>query len=187
MSEYPDCPGQHRELSSEEAEDLVHEVFETERKIKADLAAIVADTWTLAEHLYDFHELRGWTLLGYETLNEFLAQPDIGLSRSTFFRAVQAWRDLVKVKKVAPARLSGIEPSKAQEVLPAIMRGDVKVDDALDDAVALGKRDLREKYRLSAGKVAPARLAAEDEPIRTRCPACGEWTTTPTRSTASRC
>jgi hypothetical protein len=102
--------------------------------------------WALAEHLHEFHEERYWTLLGYETLEEFLAEPEVGMSRSAFFRLVEAWHWLVEVRKVAPARLSELAPSKVQEVLPAIRRGDVSPDDALADAKGFGKRDLREKY-----------------------------------------
>jgi hypothetical protein len=168
---------EHRELSREEAEDLVHEAFACEREIKANIATIHADTWTLAEHVYEFHELRGWTLVGYETLEKFLAQPEVGMSRTSFFRLFQTWRDLVEVRKVAPERLSEIEPSKVYEVRPAIMSGKVSPDDALDDAQALGFRDLREKYRLKSPGAGTS-LAAEEEPVRTRCPACGGWTRT---------
>lgn len=178
MSEFP-APPQHRELTQAEVDALVHDAFECEREIKGAIRAVHAKTWTLAEHLYRLSEEHHWVHLGYETLNEWLAQPEIGLSRSSFFRLVQAWRDLVQVKKVAPTRLSRIEPSKVQEVLPAIMAGDVYAEDALADAEALGFRDLREKYRQLRSRGAATSLAAEQEPVRTRCAACGEWTTTP--------
>ena len=169
---------QARELSPDEADALVHRAFETERAIKADLAALHADTWTLAKHLYEFREQRGWTLLGYGTLNEFLAQPEIGISSRWFFRLAQMWRDLVEVKQVSAPTLRDLEPSKVQEVMPAIMSGTVKPDDALADAKALGFRDLREKYRLPAiaghGQAPDGStpLAAENEPVRVPCPHC---------------
>ena len=105
-----------------------------------------------------------------------LAQPEIGLSRSWFFRLIQTWRDLVVVRKVSPARLAAIDTTKVEEIRPAIMSGHVKPDAALADAEALGRRDLREKYRSLA---ADTPLAAEREPVRTRCPHCGGsgWTT----------
>lgn len=153
-----------REVTDEEADALVHQAFELEREIKRQCIAAHAAYWDLAASLWRFHEIRGWTKLGYEKLEEFLAQPEIGISRSSFFRAVQAWRDLVVVKEIAAPRLSRIQPSKVQEVLPAIMRGNVKAERALDDAEALGFRDLREKYR-----------TAGDEPARVKCPTCSTW------------
>jgi len=50
------------------------------------------------------------------------------------------------------------------------MAGDVGVEDALSDAEVLGRRDLREKYGPSGAAV--TRLAAEEEPIRSRCSHC---------------
>jgi len=91
MSGHP-TPTPPRELTEAEVDELVHAAFACERDIKAAIAEITADTWTLAERLHAFHELRGWSLLGYETLNEFLAQSEIAMSRSSFFRLVQAWR-----------------------------------------------------------------------------------------------
>ena len=44
------------------------------------------------------------------------------------------------------------------------MRGIVEAERALDDAEALGFRDLREKYR-----------TAGDEPARVKCPTCSTW------------
>jgi hypothetical protein len=121
--------------------------FALERKIKAALGAVHASWWTLSKSLYEFHEGGYWGSLGYETLEEFLVQPDLGLSRRQFFLMTQLWRDLVVVKQIEPERLEALEPSKVREVLPAIMRGDVAIDDALDDAAGLGYRDVVEKYR----------------------------------------
>lgn len=182
MSEHP-IPRDARDLSPEEARALHRAAFDCELEIRAAITKLHEDTWGLAERLYRFHEERFWEVLGYGTLNEFLAQPEIGLRRSWYFVLVKAWRDLVVTRRVQPAGLSGIEPSKVAEVLPAIMRGDARPDDALSDAKVLGKRDLREKYRPGAitrhGQAPDGStpLAAHDEPERMQCPACGGWTT----------
>lgn len=184
MPEHPEFPQpKARELSKGEADALVHAAFECERELKARIAQVHAGTWAVAEALYSFHGLQGWTLVGYETLEEFLAQPEIGMSRRSFFRLVQAWRDLHVVRQVPAPALSEVEPSKVYEVLPAVMRGDVSPQDALDDAKALGLRDLREKYRLANVRrhgQAPddsTPLDASSEPARARCPTCQQWTT----------
>lgn len=173
MADYP-VRTPARKLTPEERQELRDQAFDLERKIKVGVRQIHEDTWDLAKALYEFHELRGFGLLGYETLEGFLAQPELGISRAWFFRLVQAWYWLVVVREVAPARLFPLEVSKVHEVLPAIRRGEVKPAQALDDVQALGKRDLREKYRSRGGRDS---LAAEEEPVRVRCPTCSQWTT----------
>lgn len=171
------------ELTEEQKEELAHQAFELERKIRARVDAGRQAWWDLAEVLYEFHEVRGWELLGYDTLEEFLGQPEIGMSRRSFFRAVQVWRDLAVVKKLPTSDLKEVEPSKAVEVRPAIMSGSVKPEKALDDAKELSVRDVVEKYRPSAiarhGQQpnGSSKLDASKEPERVRCPTCRQWTT----------
>lgn len=177
------APGGTRELTQEETDKLVHEAFELEREIKTKVVGGREAWWQLAEVLYRFHEKSDPKYLGYEDVDEFLAQPEIGLSRRSYFRAVQLWSELIVVKQLPAAEVTEIEPSKAREVMPAIMRGDVKVEDALDDARALSKRDVIEKYRPSNqarhGQATndSKPLNAADEPERVRCDRCGQWTT----------
>lgn len=171
---------QHRELTPDEIQAHVDAAFVLERKIKVSYAHVHVAWWALSEQLYQFHEGGYWSALGYETLDEFLAQPDLGLSRRQFFRMTKIWRDLVVVRQIDPEKLAEIEPSKMREVAPAIMRGDVSVDDAIDDAKSLGYRDVRAKYRPGPdqGGQKPndsTTLAAEDEPVRVQCLECGSW------------
>jgi hypothetical protein len=180
----PDFPQpKAREVSDEEARELVHVAFELEREIKACVNQIHVDTWALAKALYEFREHGTHKLLGYETLEEFLGQPEIGISRSWFMALANMWRDLVVVRQVSPGRLEGIEPTKVRETMRAIRAGDVHPEKALDDAAALSRSDVIEKYQ-------PANIArhgqspddstpldASAEPERIRCPLCDGWTT----------
>jgi len=145
--------------AAEDHQAQVNEAFALERGIKEKWVQINSVGWELAADLYAFHEKGAWGLLGYDTLEEFLAQPDLGMSRVQFFRSIQTWRDLVVVRKVSSTTLSTLNPSKVHEVRAAIMRGDVSVDDALEDAKELGQRDLREKYRKGHKKEEPAEPA----------------------------
>ncbi|RPH33500.1 MAG: hypothetical protein EHM90_06335, partial [Chloroflexi bacterium] len=137
----------HKELTKKEAQAITDRAFDLERKIKNAAAHFHKGWWELAKNLYEFHEEGSWRAIGYDTLEEFLAQPEVGISRTHFFRMTKMWRDLVVVKKLKPADLSEIEPSKVREVVPAIMRGEVKPADALDDARGLSYSDVRIKYR----------------------------------------
>lgn len=154
-----------RGISKTEAKKLVRQAFALDRKAKASVSGANVAYWNLAEALYELSEIRGWELLGLDTVEEYLGQPELGLKRSTYFHAVRIWRDLVVVKGVDPERLAATSPAKIQEVVPTIMSGDVEVDRALDDAEALSKSDLRDQY---AGPGGP-----DDNPkIKARCPTC---------------
>lgn len=133
----------------------VDAAFQLERRIFSCAERTAETTWELAEALYLFHKSGGWGLLGYDTLNEFLAQPELGMSRRQFFSLTRMWRDLVVVRQVEVSQLKRIEPAKVQEVVPAVLRGDVDLYRALGDAEALGHRDLRARYR---GRVQHAAL-----------------------------
>ncbi len=172
-----------RELTQKEADALVDKVFKIEREIKKSCVTLHKVSWDLAHLLYEFDEEVGWKILGFDSLNEWLAQPEIGMPRRSYDEARKVWRDLCVTKQVPAKELEEVELSKVNEVLPAIMSGHVKTKDALADVKALGKRDLREKYdpdkvkQLGASTITTAPLDAEKEPERVKCPLCGEWTT----------
>ena len=149
--------------------------FDLEQKILTAWTAANTKWWELAALLYQFHEGHCWVPLGHDSLNAFLAQPELGISRSLFFQMTRMWRDLVVIHEVDPAELAQLEPTRVREVTAAITRGDVSVEDALADCRAMGHRDIREKYR--AGRT-DGELAAEREPARTQCQECGSWLTT---------
>jgi hypothetical protein len=162
---------------------LIDKAFALERQLKKALLTGHAAWWATAKIAYEMHQERGWELLGYEQVGEWLAQPDIGMSRSGFFKASQTWRDLVEVKHIDVETLQEIEPSKAMEVRPAIMSGNVKPEQALADAETLSFRDVIEKYRPSKQAQhgqepdGSTTLEASSEPQRVRCPCCRQWTT----------
>ena len=101
--------------------------------------------WQLAEALYTFHEMGGWALLDCDKLEEWLAKPELGMSRTQFFRLVRSYRVLVVENKVTAEQLVKLDPSKVAEVVPAIERG-AEISTVLADVEALGARDLRAKY-----------------------------------------
>jgi hypothetical protein len=170
-----------KEITKKEAERLRASAFDLERRIKGAAKQVHESSWQLAAYLYEFAEAGGWALVGYDTLDEFLGQPDIAIKRSTFFSLTKVWRDLVVVKKLPVSDLKELEPTKVREVTPAIMRGEVTAEDALDDAEALSWRDLKKKYRPEQrGKHGQAPddstpLNAEDETVLQQCDRCGSW------------
>lgn len=97
------------------------------------------------------HELsrdKSWTDLGYESLAEFLASPEITLTRTQFFSMAQVWERYVLDGGVDPRDLAVAHPSKLAIPLRALGANEVSVAEALADVATLGARDLREKYEL---------------------------------------
>lgn len=134
------------ELTAEEVEVRAQDCYELEERIKASLRVAQESVWDLAEALYKFDEANGWSALGYDKLGDWLAQPEVGISRSHFYRLVSVYHEMVVLRQVDQTRLKQIEPQKLQIVLPSVKSGKVQLEDALDDAEALGRRDLRERY-----------------------------------------
>lgn len=150
------------EVEGPPAPEVAHEF---ERRILGLARRVNASAWEMAALLYEWHEHQMWRLAGYETLNEFLAQPELGLSRTQFFRLTRLWRDLAVVKRVPTSVLAELDPSKAELVAPKIMRGEVDTEEAFADARVLGVRDLRERYGPEPDVV----------PEKVKCEACGSW------------
>lgn len=140
-----------------------------EGAIKASVLNIRMEWVTLAHGLHEFHAMKGWAVLGYETLEEWLAAPEIELSRSRVFALIAAYQEYVIERKVPEVKLGRVDMTKAEEVLPAVRRGQVSWQQALSDAEVLGFRDLRERYLPSGGPENGKGEAWHWE----RCPSCG--------------
>jgi hypothetical protein len=102
----------------------------------------------VAQACYDISRDKSWTDLGYESLAEFLASPEITMTRSNFFRMAQIWELWVLDGGVDPRQLAVASPSKFAIVMRALGANEVGVAEALADVETLGARDLREKYEL---------------------------------------
>lgn len=135
-----------RELTPEEWDARVRDARAIELRTNKAIQAGRSAMWALAEALFDFDEATAWTALGYETLADWLSQPEIGMRKSMYYTLVSAWRQLVVYRQVLPDRMERLDWSKVQIVLPAIRASRVDTDQALDDAEALGASDLRVKY-----------------------------------------
>ena len=147
------------ERRKKEAGDLINQVR------TALLAGRAAD-WAVAEALWQFDQKQAWQALEYDTLNEFLADPEVGISRSAYYRYISVYNELVVRRELSVEELLDVDISKADTVLAAIRDSRVAVDVAVSDARTLGRRDLREKYaipqRTSTPGVPPA--GQDDEP-----------------------
>lgn len=135
-----------RQLTQAEHDAWVSSAYAHETKVKEGLTGARSNLWSAAEALYHFAEETGWAALGYDTLGEWLAAPEITISRRTYFQMVQAWRELVVVRQVDSANIRTLDLTKVSIALPALTAGRAEVDDVLADVEALAAPDLREKY-----------------------------------------
>lgn len=135
-----------RDLTPAEAQARAEQCYEIEQRIKDAMHTGRTAIWMLAEALYDFDEERGWSALGYESLSHWLADPDIAMTRTTYYRMIGQWRALVIEHQIDRERLEELDVSKVEIVLPAVRAGKKTLEEALDDATTMGRRDLREEY-----------------------------------------
>lgn len=98
-----------------------------------------------AEACWRLREDEGWVALGYDSISNYLASPEVAMARSTFYSLADIWEQYVEEGGIDRQRLCA--PSKLEVPLPAIKAGDVTAEEAISDAEALGLRDLRAKYR----------------------------------------
>lgn len=134
----------------------------TARKIVQGTHAIRTAWVLLGGYLCEFVEERMWEPLGLETLEEWLASPEVELSRTDVFRVVRVYRGLVLERGVSPEELHGLSAGKLDVLLPALKAGRIDTDEALSQARALTRRDLVAEHGGGPGP--------ED---RVSCPTCG--------------
>jgi hypothetical protein len=150
--------------------------FEVEQQIIATKKTMERLWVQLAGYLYRFNDLAMWKDLGYRSFEEWLASPHIDIGRRHVFGLIQVWRELVIKHNVKPTELEGVRVSSALNILPAIRRGQVPVEEALSDAKTLSREDLRERYERASATAGPdtsTHYDAETEPAHAICPACG--------------
>lgn len=106
----------------------------------------------VAQACHEISRDKSWLDLGYESLAEFLASPEITLTRTQFFTMAQVWERYVLDGGVDPQALAVAHPSKLAIPLRALGANEVTVAEAIADVETLGARDLREKYELPREK-----------------------------------
>ncbi len=156
--------------SEEEYQDWVATCASIEAKIKAAKRRGQAALWDMAEALFAFNEEAGWRGCGYESLGEWLADPDITMQKRSYYRLVGAWREMHVLRKVPVPTLAQLDLSKVDIALPALKEGKALVSDVIADAEAMGARDMRIKYAaeiepMPEGEVEPSGIVDGDEPM----------------------
>lgn len=145
-----------KDLSTDDLEEAISTASQAHQGIVQTLTRARTDMWELSARFHDFHENSRWRLLGgYDTLNDWLADSDIGFARSTFFGLVRMWEQLVVLRGADVEELKGVDWTKLQWLLPYITSNKVDIATAVADAKTLGHRDIREKYPSERKQIEP--------------------------------
>lgn len=126
------------------------DAFQLEQRLKDALQQTRRSLIDVAEACYEIVRQHAYEALGYETLTAFLAQPEVGLSRSECYAAAKVHEVFVLEHGINPDELAKAGINKLDVVLPKVVAGEVEAEAAVDDAVTHGIRDLREEYRGTA-------------------------------------
>ena len=138
------------------------DAYEMEKRLKAALRLTRRSLMDVCAACHDISRNHAYEALGYETLAEFLAQPEIGMARSEFFLAAQIHDVFVLEHGIDPDRLAEAGMAKLGVVLPKVKEGDISVEEAVEDATSMATRDLREEYR-------PNEVRSDRTPGCSRC------------------
>lgn len=114
--------------------------------------------WDLAQAFYEFNEERGWSALDCDSIGEYLADPELGMKPSTYYRYVSIWRNLIVKRELDINNLRRLDMSKFDAVIPALNDNRVTLEQAVHDVEHMGMKDLREEYGT------PKEPKAEPEP-----------------------
>ncbi len=101
----------------------------------------------LASSLHRFARGELWRDIGFDSFEEYLDQPDLELGRRWTFELIAMYEQLVIQREVRHEQLRQLNSSKVREVLPAIRRGAVTLEEGLSDAGVLSRHDLEVRYR----------------------------------------
>jgi hypothetical protein len=145
MTDHP-VPASAVELTDEEIQERAQTMYALDQQVRAGLTKGREGLWEAARALYDFDAQNGWSALGFESVRHYCADPGIEISRSTYKRMIRAYDQTVIRRQIDFDRVKQIDRSKVDVVLGKVQTGEKTVDEALDDAEALGFRDLRDLY-----------------------------------------
>jgi hypothetical protein len=103
----------------------------------------------LAEELWEWDMRQGWLWLteddSYRHLSDWLADPQVGMTRATYYRLLKAYRP-VAMRLIPMTVAKELDHSKLAVVSKALCKGEVSAAEAIADVKASGWRDLRGKY-----------------------------------------
>jgi hypothetical protein len=152
-------------LDAEDLEAKAQHAHELHMAVVQGLQAGRAALWSTAKAMYEFDQESGWTYLGYDTVGEWLADPDISTTSATYYRLIRVYRSLVIERKQKFDDLVRLDASKVAIVLGAIEKGKALSKEALSDVEVMPARDLRRKYITGDPAIADDEALDDESPF----------------------
>jgi hypothetical protein len=146
MGDLP-APTPARPATAEEIEQARDWSLQADADIKEAILRGRRALWEVAKQLHEWDLRQGWRWTGnYESLGEWLGDPQVAMTRTTYYRLRDGYRTLVIDRRVDETVVRELDTSKVGVVLRAVRDRDVRVEDAIADVESLSKSDLIEKY-----------------------------------------
>jgi hypothetical protein len=158
-----------RPPSPEEWQDEVQVAHAINESFANAINAVRESMWEVSRWAYQANAESVWSKIGYETKGEWLATPEIHMTRTTFDRMVRVWRETHVHRQIDAPTLERLDVSKLDIVLGRVNAHEVSIEDAISDVQVLGANDLREKYQ-SPHRPRPEPAPADDTTFDTDVP-----------------
>jgi hypothetical protein len=101
----------------------------------------------LAKALYEMEEQKLYENLGYKSFNAYLADPEVGIARSTAYKLKGIYKDLILNQSIQTDQLIQIGQDKLDIIRKYIVQQPALTQELLADARTLSKTDLRKQIR----------------------------------------
>jgi hypothetical protein len=123
----------------------------------------------LAEAFHHIEKEKLYKALGYESLNEYLADPEVAVGQTKARRLAKLWGTFsAHLGDESYEALARVKWSKLFVTERAVKLKQITCAEALADVEVLTKTDLEVKYSGESSK-----LDADAEPAKCKCMACG--------------
>jgi len=123
--------------------------YERHRRIVELRDTLERNALELGEALYWFERERGYRVLGYDSFNAYLADPDVNIGRSTAFKFKRVYQLFIYQLECPAAGLLEAGADKLEVIAPHV--DESNVDEWVATAAALSRSDLRKEVAREFG------------------------------------
>lgn len=120
-----------------------------------------------AQAIADMRNCKGWKDLNYESMAEWLTQPEINMKPS-WARKLAGMLEVFTDRGATIEQLADCDPSNLAITVRAVRAGEAEFERAIADVKSMHRSELEIRY--SEDPDAP--LNADDEPEKWKCPQC---------------
>lgn len=128
-------------MKAEKFGDVNKAAFENDQTIKSLKLDLNARWLKMAELLYENRKRRFYSILGYDTFESYIAQEELGFQRSSVYKILGIYKDLVVGRGVQQLDIADIDADKLDMIRSHLPTGNL--EELLTKARSLSRSDLR--------------------------------------------